>query len=310
MKNLLKYTLIILISAGVFGCSSDNRKNEATEIPEVSVSAEQLAEDAAFQELFQEIDALNAEYQALNNEQDNKTRVIDKPDTDKVIKRALIVIACDALGAGSGALLGGPWVGAVTGVAASIWAACHWKELDETFILKINDYYLASCNTYLSSITGDNYDEIGIAHNDAVVNLLSTNSLESLNNLTISQFTPKIYIALQSSEHMSFPPNYDPNQVYAAMQSIQNLLQQNDYDAIKVLNYCILTDPANANYLNTIKKYLSGLNNVSDENLASYNISFRNTVENSSISAAQKQKIRISTSVGFASSNLWYYEAQ
>ena len=46
MKNLLKYALIILISAGVFGCSSDNRKNEATEIPEVSVSAEQLAEEA------------------------------------------------------------------------------------------------------------------------------------------------------------------------------------------------------------------------------------------------------------------------
>lgn len=55
MKNLLKYALIILISAGVFGCSSDNRKNEATEIPEVSVSAEQLAEDAAFQELFKKL---------------------------------------------------------------------------------------------------------------------------------------------------------------------------------------------------------------------------------------------------------------
>ncbi|HIW97782.1 MAG TPA: hypothetical protein H9866_04760 [Candidatus Tidjanibacter gallistercoris] len=308
MKNLLKYALIVVISAWMFGCSSDNYENEAAEMPEVSVSAEQLAEDAAFAELFKEIDALNAKYQVANNEQEDITRAKDKPV--KTIKRAAIVIACDALGAGTGALLGGPWIGGITGVAASIWAACHWKELDENFILQIKFSYLASCDAYLSSFSSDNYDKIGIAHNDAIVNLLKTNTLESLNDMTISQFTPKIYSALQSSQYMSFPPNYNPSQVYIAMQNIQNMLQKYDYDAIKILNYHILSNPANANYLNTIKKYISGLNTVSDENIASYNRDFRNTVENSSISAAQKQNIRTSTSVGFASSNLWYYEAQ
>ena len=94
MKNLLKYALIILISAGVFGCSSDNRKNEATEIPEVSVSAEQLAEDAAFQELFQEIDALNMQY--FEATADIEPYAIGIP---KWLRKVFNVVCADVVGA-------------------------------------------------------------------------------------------------------------------------------------------------------------------------------------------------------------------
>lgn len=165
MKNLLKYALIILISAGVFGCSSDNRKNEATEIPEVSVSAEQLAEDAAFQELFQEIDALNMQY--FEATADIEPYAIGIP---KWLRKVFNVVCADVVGA-----IACSWAGAAGAtIGAIVNSVTVGACLDEEGKFMASEtVWPVTFNSYLSSFSYDSNDAAGQIHNETIINTLN-----------------------------------------------------------------------------------------------------------------------------------------
>lgn len=268
---------------------------------------QQAAEDAAFAELFQELDALNAKYAALSREEAQAATLAGNPG--KIVKRAAVVAACDALGAGMGGMFLGPWGAAIGGVGASVWAAFHWKELDN-FVITLKPGYTVTLNAYFSDFIADSYDDIGRAHNGSVTNILDTYTLEGTRNLSLGQFEKAISSSLLKSGYVTLPPDYTRQESIMVLMNIQNLLESNGYNTIKTLDYYISANPTSYNYCNTLKSYITGLNTVSDANLVKFNQDFRATVERSSVPSNQKERIRTAVSVGMASSSLWGYAEQ
>ena len=294
MKNLLKYALIILISAGVFGCSSDNRKNEATEIPEVSVSAEQLAEDAAFQELFQEIDALNMQY--FEATADIEPYAIGIP---KWLRKVFNVVCADVVGA-----IACSWAGAAGAtIGAIVNSVTVGACLDEEGKFMASEtVWPDTFNSYLSSFSYDSNDAAGQIHNETIINTLNKYGKINLQNMSEYElYTAVIQQYVQDGN--ALPTDYNPQTYYARTLQAINLAKNNDYTTS--LNYLALSNPSLTNQCALLQQYLKALENISESNCLQYHIDFRNTVMSSNISTTAKDNIRLCTSVGLGSAYLW-----
>lgn len=300
-KKLTQLCLIIAIGMMSFSCQSDEQQVAEPTLSEVQLTLQEQAanEDAAFAELFAEIDALNAEYIELSETNNNQRGVIGGP-----IKRVAIVAACDVMGGFAGAAFG-PWGAGVGAVAASFWAAKNWKHLDQ-FDIKTGLFFFSSNSAYLSSCNPDIYDELGMAHNKAINNMVNSYSTTNLNTMPYTQLQPIFLSAFKNSGYISMPPDFLPQTSYSIMEYTKNLLETNNFNAIQAIEYMAACNPSLYNNCMLLKSYLTAVDKVSDDNLTNYHINFRKTVESSNISVSSKETIRTCISVGLASSNLWY----
>lgn len=102
----------------------------------------------------------------------------------------------------------------------------------------------------------------------------------------------------------SLPPNYNAQYYYAQITSgADYVIGKTNYT--QTLDMLALTKPTLKNQCTVLKSYLNTMENISEEQCVQYHLDFRNTVLNSSIPSTAKANIRLCSSVGLGSANLW-----
>lgn len=102
----------------------------------------------------------------------------------------------------------------------------------------------------------------------------------------------------------SLPPNYNAQYYYAQITSgADYVIGKTNYT--QTLETLALTKPTLKNQCTVLKSYLNTMENISQNQCLQYHLDFRNTVLNSSIPSTAKANIRLCSSVGLGSANLW-----
>lgn len=306
-KKLTQLFLILAIGMMAFSCQSDDQQVTEPVLSEVELTLQEQAanEDAAFAELFAEIDALNAEYTTLNS--DGRASYIEMP---RWLRKTFNVVCGDVLGGVIGTVAfgaSGPlavFIGVITGVSSSITTAAALDE-DGKLIHAKPIAYNATLNAYAGSINFDAFDGVGAGHNKVINDLYAKYGESAINSMTDRQLFDSIISQLVKNGYQ-IPPQFNRITVYSMTPQIQSIITTNNYDTY--LTQLSLSQVGIKNQCNVIKSYLSAMYNMSESNCLKYHTDLRNTVNASNISAEAKEEIRLCISIGLASANFWQAE--
>lgn len=253
-----------------------------------------------------QLDALNQEYIALSAMEPQPYVIGGSPNN-----RWADIIAHDVegmiVGATAGALTGNPMAivtaGGFLGVGASLLSWISGIKSKAVIIVKRAWTWITNL---FSSGGKDEFTEIGIMHNKVIMSIQDTYTDTQLQNMSDEQLFNAILTCMSSN-------GYDTNAIKNNLQNYYmefiNMKSAMVYDnPNKLMEYVVLRNPTKINECSVVKSYINTLNQISESNLVNYNISFNNTVKASNISAESKTLIQSCSSVGLASSNLWYKE--
>lgn len=291
MKTLTLYAMVLVAGICAFAsCSKPMEPEPPVVTNEITRSA--LEEQLAYDQLLQQLDSLNASYVSSNP---TMQYVAGKPTR---FKRILRVVLADALGAFVGCCTPAPIMGgAVGGVVASV-AAAKCKNLN--FKIIINGWELPVA-AYLNATNGDAYDETSMSHNELVTYILERYTTDQLVSMTESEL---FYAIMRAYTECGYQIDENFNSYRMPISTIYNAYDETD-NYSQFLNQLATPRPTISNQCQVIETYCDGMNVIREDQCLEYHINFRNTVEASNIPVEAKQDIRLCTSVGYGSANLW-----
>ena len=293
MKTLTLYAMVLVAGICAFAsCSKPMEPEPPVVTNEMTRSA--LEEQLAYDQLLQQLDSLNASY-ASSNPTMQYVSGIKAPK----FKRILKIILSDAIGAAVGSVFTpAPIVsGVVGGVLASVAAA---KCKNTTITIKRSSWGV-TLSSYVSSIGGDIYDETGSKHNEITTLVLDRYTTEQLTSMTESQL---FYAVMQAYVDCGYTIDENFNSYLMPIPALYNMYDNVDTYP-QYLQAVATQRPAASNQCQVIETYCDGMNVIREDQCLEYHINFRNTVEASNIPVEAKQDIRLCTSVGYGSANLW-----
>lgn len=287
MKKL-NFKVVMAFVAGLFLFSCSNEDDILTQVsPDTGTTLS--AEDAAFQDLVGQFNALNAEYGV-----GPETRIVDGGTGEILSPSMLRIVSSDVLGTVLAIRTNVPKA-VVTSVITSVRAFTKSTENIKPVIdLWVNNNHMAS---YLSTIgtTASGEDAMGDIHNKMVQQLYDKYGI-ALVNMSDSQLQTAVCEAWGT---FSFVPAIDN----INFTGINDIIKTNDY--AQSLNKLYLNRTLTKNEFDLMSSFLIGLNKVPTRDLLSYCAGARQLVYYSSIAPTYREYLCAAVSIGFASRHLW-----
>lgn len=260
-------------------------------------------EDAAFQDLFIQLDSLNTEYAAIVTPQ-----TLARAGW---LRRIFNVVAYDVVGGMLGAGLGsfaspvGTVVGGIVGaISGSISGAISQNKDGRIFPQKfgwpsMSSAYMSSFNNYQA------FDKAGDIHNMIIEQMYDYYGEEGLKAMNETQLVEAVFRQMVANRY-GLPTNYNNWTVSTIASQLKAMAETKNYDT--TLYIIGNTSPTLKNQCTVLNTYINGMSNIDTSTALKYNVDFRDTVNSSSISYEAKSNLCSFVSVGYGSSNLWDIE--
>lgn len=289
MKNLsIKVVLAFVAAFFLVSCSNeDNFMSQTSLDAESTLNAD---EDAAYQDLFKDLNALNQKYGV-----DPQTRIVDG---EIWLKNTFKVVSASTP-AGAAAFRKTIYevVALATGVSLKAAQSVRgiYPNIENWTGNKMSDLYLSAIG-----MSATDFDKTGDKFNKIIDNLYKSG--DDLKTMTDAQLQSAIMRQLSLFGFL-LPPNYNPNTFVLGFTYINDQIQNRSYSAY--LQDLVAYKTISLNEYNLVVNFLNGLSVVSETSALRYCSDYRNTVYYSSISNDIKTKMCSLVSIGFASGHLW-----